>query len=296
MIPYYGPDIKAVVPLGRITLQTFLERIRRPSLRMQYTLDRIREAADRGDEGTKAELKKRLYFFTPAIDCTYRNYQSITQFNGLAVLDFDKLPGRYEATELKKELFHTNPEIIAAWLSTSRHGCRALLRIPVVQSVGEYKAYFHGFGHRANMFRGYDIAPQNPVLPLFFSDDSEILTRMDAKEWRQKYQPPPPTRPQRIDLYDNVGENAEVYEIVKRGIDRITDNGHPQLRACAYALGGYVKSGYLTESEAVSYIDNLIRYNAYLGTPKKVDGYIRTAKEMIIKGQSEPIKLRKDVY
>jgi hypothetical protein len=84
-------------------------------------------------------------------------------------------------------------------------------------------------------------------------------------------------------------QQRHVINIVKKSISKITDNGHPQLRAIAYALGGYVGGGYIDYGSAVRVINDLIESNNYLSEKPKV--YQRTAKEMIDKGQSQPLNL-----
>ena len=107
---YYGANIKEVIPRGNVTMIRFLNAIKYPKPEMKHTLQKIREAAANKDDNTKAILKQKLYFFTPAINCTYRNYESIQSFTGLIPLDFDKLPSVEYATEFKEYLFYNYPQ------------------------------------------------------------------------------------------------------------------------------------------------------------------------------------------
>ena len=74
-------------------------------------------------------------------------------------------------------------------------------------------------------------------------------------------------------------------------MSKIVDYGHPPLRAISYALGGYVANNYLSEQEAEDIIIKEIVNNNYLNQKSKVDGYIKTAKDMINKGQQKPLTL-----
>lgn len=268
-----------------------IEAIKHPKPHIKEILEQIRYAAGNKDEDTKAYLKQKLYFFTPAVNCTYRNYDSIVSFTGLAPLDFDKLESEQYATEFRDFLFNEYPQIIACWLSSSRLGVRALLRIPVVQSPDEYKIYYKGFEQEGNKYKGFDKAPQNCVLPLFISDDENLLYRPDAIEWNKQYIAPPQSpKLQKIEIYQNK-QVEKVAKIVSSSMSKIVDYGHPPLRAMAYALGGYVANRYLDENEAEDIIIREIINNNYLNQKSKIDGYIKTAKQMIQKGKQKPLTL-----
>lgn len=289
--PYYAADIKRSKPLGTVTLSQFYRSISNPKRSIIDIYSRISQAEIDGDMGLKAELKTKLYSFTPAVQITgRRRYADISCFTGLMPLDFDHLPSRSTAKDLKNFLFETYDFIAATWLSPSSRGVRALVRIPICQTTDEYKSYYHALGRlEMQQYVGYDIAPQNPVLPLFLSYDPFLRYRDDPSVWVHQYTPlPHPNIPQ----YKY--ESAPIYttracKIVRTHIDNIVDNGHPQLRAAAFTLGGYVGAGYLTADEAEQFIISLIHSNAYLSHKPSV--YIKTAKEMIQKGTQQPLYL-----
>ena len=288
---YYGANIGEVVPLGEVSLDRFINAIKYPKPKMKSILNAIRDAAQNNDENLKAELKKKLYFFTPAVKCTYRNYENIVSFTGLAPLDFDKLPDLNYATELKNHLFNEYPFIVATWFSASRKGIRALVNIPIVNSPDEYKQYYNALIQLFSKYQGFDKAPQNAVLPLFISDDEDLIFRNNPSLWIDKYIPPKPKpKIQKITPYKNK-KVQEVANIVNRSIDKIVDYGHPPLRAISYALGGYVANNYLSDDEAEEIIISAIQRNTYLSAQAKIAGYIKTAKTMIQKGKQNPLEL-----
>lgn len=292
--PYYAANIRNSYPLGAVSLYQFMDAIRKPKPHIIDTFDKIRQAELDGDMAKKAELKEKLYSFTPCVNILgSRKYANITTFTGLMVLDFDHLTPDY-AKEFKYFLFNDYDFIIAAWLSASKCGVRALVNIPVAQSVDEFKSYFHGLMvSEMNQYNGFDKAPQNPVLPLFLSYDPELLCADTPSIWDTKYipspQPPPPqykysANPPKVELW------------LKKKIDLIHDNGHPQLRAAAFSLGGFVGSGYIDHQDAIQLINNMIDGNAYLNPPakngyKKSSIYKKTASEMIEKGIQKPLYL-----
>ena len=180
---YYDADIKSSIPLGNVTLEYFINAIRNPKIDIKHIFERIRIAEEVGDMATKQALKSKLYSFTP---CVYvqgaRKYENIKHWTGLLVLDFDHLEVDY-AVEFKLYLFNEYKFIIAAWLSASRHGVRALVKIPQAHSVEEFKQYFAAIERHLNCYNGFDKAPKNCILPLFFSYDAEILHRDNAQTW-----------------------------------------------------------------------------------------------------------------
>jgi hypothetical protein len=284
---YYDADIKSSIPLGNVTLDYFINAIRNPKIDIKHIFERIRIAEEVGDMATKQALKSKLYSFTP---CVYvqgaRKYENIKHWTGLLVLDFDHLEVDY-AVEFKSYLFDEYKFIIAAWLSASRHGVRALVKIPQAHSVEEFKQYFAAIERHLNCYNGFDKAPKNCILPLFFSYDAEILHRDNAQTWDEKYIEPIPPPVKQYIIND---KTSAVERIIAKKINIIVDSGHPQLRAAAYLLGGYVGGGHIDHSDAVSIIHNLIESNAYLS--QKASIYKKTAVTMINKGVNQPTYIK----
>lgn len=290
-IPYYNSNIFEPIPLGTVPLWTLIHKIKQPSDKMLNILNGIRQADKEGNQSLKNELKTHLVSFTPSVMCSRRRYDDIKYFTGLVTTDNDKLSNQSEAEELRDYIFHNHSQVIASWLSSSRRGVRSLIRIPVCTSVQQFKSYYNAIYNTFRIYKNLDKATQNPVLPMFYSDDPDIRYRKDFTIWTDTYtdpQPKPKIRP--IVIYD-MDNKGKVLKILKNKIDAIYDNGHPQLRAVCYSLGGYVASGYISEMEALDYVENMIRHNSYLGVAKKVNTYLRTAQTMIRKGQTQPLSL-----
>jgi len=204
------------------------------------------------------------------------------------VLDFDHLDPDY-AQEFKYFLINEYHFIIATWLSASKCGVRALVNIPQATSVDEFKSYFNGLAHfEMDQYRGFDKAPQNCVLPLFLSYDPDLLCGDTPNIWNKTFTQ---TKKAAIVQYKYSPNPSRVEKIMKAAIDKIHDNGHPQLRGAAFSLGGYVASGYISEDEANALIYHLIETNAYLNVGKKVDTYKKTALTMIQSGMNKPLFL-----
>lgn len=284
---YYAADITKSMPLGEVTLDRFLSTIKFPRKPTKEIFERIRAAEEAGDMKLKGELKTKLYSFTPCVFVEgSRKYDNIKHWTSLMVLDFDHLDAEY-AKRWKLALFNEYKCIIAAWLSASHHGVRALVKIPVVHNVAEFKELFHGIQLELEKYKGWDKAPQNCILPCFLSYDPEMLQRENATEWIGRYIAPVPPPVQQYIISDQSGS---VERIIKSAIDKIVDNGHPQLRAAAYVLGGYVGGGNIDEAYAIQIIEQMIDGNAYLS--QKASVYKGTARTMISKGKNQPLFVR----
>ena len=284
---FYPSDIKCSEPIGEITLDKFLNAIKNPKTHIRNTFEMIRIADERGDMATKHALKESLYSFTPCVFVNgSRKYVNIKNWTGLLVLDFDKLDDQY-AKEWKAALFNEYSFVIAAWLSASHRGVRALVKIPEVHSVGEFKEHFNALEKKLSIYRGWDHAPNNCILPCFLSYDFDLLQRKDATTLTERYSPPIPPP---VKQYIVTDKSTTIEKIIASALNKITDAGHPILRATAYALGGYSGAGYIDEDSALMMIEKMIDGNAYLS--QKAPVYKKTAKEMILKGRTQPLYLK----
>jgi len=286
---YYAGDIKKSKPLGFIDINTFILKLYSPSIKIKNQIDAVAKASKEKNNKLKIKLKEKLFAFTPcAIVKDRRKYDNILSFTGFAVLDFDKIDN---AIEFKKFIFDKYDFIFAVWLSPSKKGIKVLVNIPIVKNVDEFKSYFWGLAKEFNKYKGFDTTAQNPLLPLFISYDYDLLCNYNSKTWTIKGENPKKIKniiPKELPkTNDNDYHKKWVINNTEKAINSINDNGHPQLRAMAYSLGGYVGAGYISKTEAESLICNLVARNNYLG--KGIKGYQKTAIEMISQGISQPI-------
>lgn len=296
---YYHPDIYQVKPIGFVSLEEFYRAIQFPKHELREVFLRIKQAEADGDMATKSDLKCKLHSFTPAVHIgEARSYENITRWTGLMPVDFDHLKPEY-ANEFKNYLFSTYEFIAACWLSASGHGVRALVKIPICASVEEYKLYFLGLKEVLGVYFNFDEAPKNCVLPLFLSYDPNLLIRDEPEEWTGKFVEMP-VRTQIQYRYDSTNRVERIKAHIQKAIDRIHDNGHPQLRAAAYAMGGFVANNYIDRDDAIQFMYDAIEGNPYLSCvgstePRKIRAkiktYKRTALTMIDKGTDEPLSL-----
>jgi hypothetical protein len=288
MIPYYIGGVYETIPKGTIDLREFIVNISIPSPAQVAQVNEIQRASKAGNEELKQKLKTKLPFFTPAINCTQRRYANITHFTGLMPVDFDKLEPQ-DAKGLRTQLMK-HPYVIAAWLSASGTGVRGLVNVPICQNELEYKARFKALAEQMSIYEGWDNAPQNAVLPLFYSYDREMITNADFTTFTDIYIHRDPPRDETIRIYTNGDDDEKhVVNIIKKKIDSISTTGHYTLRSASYALGGYVGEGYISEKYAIDLMDQLIDQHSYLKI--KATTYKKTARTMISQGKDSPLKL-----
>jgi len=296
---YYSANIKSANPIGVVTLSQFLNAIKNPKPEIAEIYKRIRQAEVDQDLKTKAELKQKLYSFTPAINVKgRRRYLDIINFTGLMPLDFDHIE---YADEFRDYLFNEHKFIIASWLSSSGRGVRALVKIPNLSNlvgkgaIKKYKAYFNGLAKNATFegFDGFDYAPKNCVLPLFLSYDKGLKARAfeEAAEWSGEWEEPEiiaAEMPERSTVNYSLNERR-ISGIVRSGLNKISDNGHLILRGVAYMVGGYVGGGEVSFIFAENLLHSEINGHYYL--QQKASTYKKTATDMLHRGSKVPARL-----
>jgi hypothetical protein len=290
---YYANNAEKPEPLGYITLDKFINSIKAPKESTQLLLEQIAQASADNDMKRKAELKRGLYAFTPCVNLKGgRGYKDIISFTGLTVLDFDGIDYAYE---FKQFLFETYSSIIAAWVSPSKRGVKALVKIPVVGTIEEYKEYFYGLASEMQVYKGFDDSNKNAVLILFIGYDPNILIRTDYTTWDIKgSQINDFDKAQIIPIPDIKPTSAQSQWVVDsfcKTVNGINNEAHPQIRNASVALGGYVASNYLGYYEAVNLAKSLISQNAYM--QKGISGYQKTAVQSINIGLTRPLTFSK---
>jgi len=288
---YYKNDIHTPTAEGWVSLRHFLKANKTPKPEIVEIFNKISEASAKGDSITKARLKESLFSFTPCVHVSgRRRYSDIIQFTGLAVLDFDKIEN---AIEFKEYIFNEYNFIYSAWLSPSKKGVKAMVKIPICQSTDEFKAYFFGISAEMDQYNGFDGSGQNCVLPLFLSYDPELLQRENPETWsikgfkRDNFESAEYIAPTPIDRTDDHGKI--IIAMIDKAIDKIDGNGHPQLRGICISIGGYIANNYINRDDAVSRIFYRIEQNSYLS--KGVPGYKKTALWALSIGLNKPLHL-----
>ena len=294
---YYPANVKITKPLGKITLEQFIEANRNPKESVQELFKKIQVA----DEKEKQELKQKLYYFTPNIqtDGNGRSYSNITAFNGTCVVEFDKIPEF--ASELRDWIFDNFEECFCSYISPSGKGVKTLWKIPVVKSVDEFKAYFYGIAQRFSKIEGFDGSAQNPILPLYLSWDKGLKHRPyeEAKTWTIRGGKINEFKPFEGSIEEIIeGGTEQELDRIFRAIDQTFDKiereqtAHFYLRNLALWCGGICGYGYLSVDEAIDYICDKVKESSYCMKNEK--GYCTTIIDFVIKGSKAPLKLEED--
>lgn len=293
--PYYSGNIFQSNCIGFVSLESFIEAHRNPTINTIKLLDKIQQATDNKDAELKLKLKKQLYTFTPAVAIPIgkaRKYENISHFTGLMQLDFDKIETVHDTVRLRDHLFKTHKQIVCIYLSPSGLGIKALLKIKICKDIEQYRAVHKAVTTTFEEYGYFDEATKNAILPLFLSADFGIKYRdydkcpaWSKEDWskveyvRLNDSPPP-----EFDI--NNRDALKVARIITNRINNISGDGHPQVRATALVLGSRVGAGYISQTEAENLIESLIRSNSYL--QKGIDGYLRTAFWGISEGIKNP--------
>lgn len=305
---YFPGDINKCAPSGFVSLTQFIEATKNP--KRPEIFEAIAHAARIGDEAAKAKLKQEnLFSFVPsAIVRGWRAQKHITRYTGIAILDYDHMtPG--EAQKLKEFLFNQYECIVCCYLSPSGHGVKALVVIPVVESLAEFRGYFQGITNEFSQYGNFDNHGKNPVQPLFQSFDPEILYRQNPETWEVMAPPPVKSKPVRPEAaksseprtYSPAGNYSArqietagkiIQSIADTMFRKVTDIGHPNIVRIGLILGGYVGEGLLTENKAVEIMDSGITGHHYL--KQKEHSYKVTARWAISEGIDAPLKLVTD--
>lgn len=297
---YFSGNIKFTRPLGNMTLAGFINMHKNPKPEILDIIVDVKVAAANGDIALKRELKHKLYSFVPAVKFKVggvRKYEDVENFTGLMQLDFDGIVNQEKAYDLKHYLFTTYQCVVCSYLSPSGKGVKALIHITKPRDKEHYKAIYKTIEAEFEQIGYFDTATKNIVLPLFISDDINILSRdisqtiaWDKEDWTQSSKinrPPPnlkfPTQryQSEIDYYYD-----KTVKLFMKRISNISDNGHPQLRTACLILGSRVGAGYITKAEAEQLTQSMIESNSYLN--KNIKGYITTSMWAIEEGSKTP--------
>lgn len=294
---YYEADIKKCNPIGRLTLRQFIEANKNPNDKIKNLFTKIADAAKRGNLKLKAELKKQLYFFTPCVLMLgWRSYKNIEKFTGLMQIDFDSI---INAEAFRDELFKKCSFVICAYVSPSKLGVKALIRIPIVKTVDEFKSYFYGLSYYLERYPGYDPAPKSPVLSFYLSYDPDLKFRENPTIWDIKggqYDEFPLATESDFEPSENL--TPEIYKNIIKHIKnciRKADKesiGHPNVRSAALIAGGYVSQYIgLNKDDIKNMLIEEIKKSSYLN--KDLEGYLKTMNQMFNKGLRAPIEYGK---
>ena len=317
---YYTGGIKNQTPRGMISLRDFLEQ--QTNSDNTKLFEQIAEAENKKDWKLKADLKKaHLSFYSPCViigenqnngyatkvkNGLWKDYAHIKGYTGLYPVDIDHLNKHdIDAIKFRDNIFYACDAIIAAWVSPSKNGVKAIMQIGIAKDVTEFQEYARAikgfFENYINNKYGEEAITiyddmKVPTQPLFQSYDPIGIMGKYWSVWTKKEALPPPKEPINIpnDFETDEFHKKVVVKITNTGFNNINSftGGHPKLVKLSRSIGGYVAYGYLSEIEAETLFDYYIDNHSYLC--QKAKTYKKTARDMIKIGMQSPQKLELD--
>tara|TARA_R110001632_G_scaffold109244_3_gene219441 strand:+ start:2239 stop:4254 length:2016 start_codon:yes stop_codon:yes gene_type:complete len=179
----YGTRSISIVQQARATetkdfdLEKVIEWIRSGSGRFAKNISAVREATEAGDLDRASELKKNLPAVMFSGQFSRRSSKCITSHSGMICMDVDKI----DAPSKKVDEMRFDPHIVAAFVSPSGNGLKAIFAIP--SDVDKHrdafeaaKRYLSTYGLEADE-SGKDVSRL-----CFLSHDAELHYAPDAVE------------------------------------------------------------------------------------------------------------------
>ena len=224
-----------------------------------------------------------------------RKHENIISFTGLLFIDLDNCNGLHNEM---KSLVCGLPYCIACWFSSSGRNVHALIKIPISQTVKEFKSRYSAFKILLNskLPKGVilDDTASNPTQLAFESTDSNIFLSDNAQIFteREVITKPPPPKTQTKTSSTSHREQWCIKWIQSR-INSIDTNGYPQVLAYCKTLGGYSGAGYISETTAKEIIEQSIKSNTYLNSKDSsgsLKTYLKGGEGSFLSGTSSPIE------
>lgn len=148
----------------------------------------VREAVEAGNDAAKDGAKGRLPGFTPAGRFTARNKDGLADHSGLVVADLDHLPSTEDAERVRDALAQ-DPHVVAAFVSPSGLGVKALVRVDAVADADEHAEAFTKMVEHFARAHGLNLDTSGGDVPrlCYVSHDRDAFIRTGEAEplaWR----------------------------------------------------------------------------------------------------------------
>jgi hypothetical protein len=270
-----------------ITLEEVFKRIRTGGKSKDRILEiRRKVAAGEDYENDKKQLPCILFSASKVIQTiskrdleTFREDASVAEHSGLFTLDFDKCDVNLKLDQLRKD-----PYILAAYLSPTATGVRALVKCP--PSIDNHPLYYTAFLDR---YADLDVTSRNISRVTFESYDPAIFVNYNSLVWDKK-------------LTEEQRKNNKEKEANKRGksilstavaMVRASVDGekHETLLKAANLVGGYISAGRVNEEDALKILEEEIRAK----NPKNIVSALQTIRDGIQYGKLRPLTEAKKI-
>jgi hypothetical protein len=267
---------------------------------LDSVIDRIRTGGKQKDRigeirklfvfGTKDEYdaaKKTLPVIIFQGEFDKRAMSGLKKSSGLMILDFDHIANDFKETITKL------PFVYIAFYSVSGEGVKALVQIPLVKSDVEYKEYFMSMQKYfdENFPNTLDPSGKDISRACFFTYDPDLYKNPDAIIWNQRIETTTGKVVQQSEYVHN--DYAKIQPALNFIRSAVVGQRHTNILKSARLVGGYVASGFITESEA----ERLLKQEAYNIDKNSIEENYRAITDGIKHGMQEPIydELEKEI-
>jgi len=236
-------NLKDIASPHVISLEKALERIE-----SGVSMEKVRKVRQAKDKKEKTEAKANLpcimfsgVFDTPLKNkhgnTTYREKDCLTKHNGIVVLDYDNVPPETIMEELCADNY-----VLAAWVSPSGNGVKALVRI---EDVDRHEAHYNAVIAHFSRYGEVDKSNRNVNRITYESWDAEIHINWESWIFSNVLEE------EKKKIENSVGGLITTYHYdkVKVPVAMIrnskTGERNNTLVKAATLAGGYIKSGYV---------------------------------------------------
>lgn len=149
----------------------------------------VRDAVEAGNDAAKDAAKGRLPGFTPGGRFTARKKACLAVHSGMVVADLDHLPSPDDAARVRDALAH-DAHVVAAFVSPSGLGVKALVRVESCADAAEHEAAFAALVEHFAQEHGInlDTSGKDVSRLCFVSHDPQAFVREGAARpfaWRK---------------------------------------------------------------------------------------------------------------
>lgn len=226
----YGRTLISIVEQARSTttkdfpLEKVIHWIRSGSGRFAKNVIAVREATEGGDLDRASELKRNLPAVMFSGQFARRSSKELTRHSGLICMDVDKI----ESPASKVDEMRFDPHIVAAFVSPSANGLKAIFAIPSdvekhADAFESAKRYLSTYGLEADesgkdvsrlCFLSHDeeihYAPDAIELPVLIEEEERVVTEERSKAPRgdrigDRYEESPNVRERSVGILQRLG-------------------------------------------------------------------------------------------
>jgi len=224
-----------------------------------------------------------------------KHKKNIISFTGLIQIDFDHLTNVPEKLKTFKSDIYTN----VCFISPRGQGIKLIVKIDKTKDflklfLGLEQYYLKEYGLQL------DKGCKNENRLMFLSYDPEVLHNPQSATFTDEYIAPEPEPKKHTTkkVYAKISTDKE-QNIYKNHINRVLDSvekkltsasigtRHTELNRQSTLLGGYVGGGFISEYEAISFLNSIVE--SIFNNDKSLKTELKTAKDGLNYGQSTPI-------